>query len=89
MRTGVSRWPTRDCGPDFGVLSTVLLKDEQAELDLAGLTLPVLKLLTTRGCAPQEGSTGEEDAALARVLNGMLSACLLNFDAVRFVVPVL
>lgn len=62
-----------------GAPSAVLLKDEQAELDLAGLTLPVLKMLTTRGCATREG----ESASLPRVINGMLSACLLNFDAVR------
>ncbi|GAA5882646.1 hypothetical protein JCM3774_004088 [Rhodotorula dairenensis] len=59
---------------------SLLLKDEQAELDLAGLTLPVLKMLTTRGCA---SNVSEEDQTLPRVLNGMLSACLLNFDAVR------
>lgn len=63
------------------VLPTVLLKDEQADLDLAGPTLPVLKILTVRAFSRP---THEQDA-LPRVLNGMLSACLLNFDAIRYV----
>ncbi|BGP57657.1 hypothetical protein JCM8202v2_005301 [Rhodotorula sphaerocarpa] len=60
-------------------LYSLLLKDEQADLDLAGPTLPVLKILTVRAFSRP---THEQDA-LPRVLNGMLSACLLNFDAIR------
>ncbi|GAA5989051.1 hypothetical protein JCM10908_006285 [Rhodotorula pacifica] len=61
-------------------LYSLLLKDEQAELDLAGSTLSVLKMLATRGCATKDRQEGQ--ATLSRVMNGMLSACLLNFDAV-------
>lgn len=69
---GPCKWLTR-------IRLSVLLKDEQSELDLASPTLPVLKMLTSRAF---EG-TGAADETLPRVLNGMLSACLLNFDAVR------
>ncbi|GAA6022908.1 hypothetical protein JCM10207_006860 [Rhodosporidiobolus poonsookiae] len=59
---------------------SMVLKDEKADVDLAGPTLPVLKLLSDRGLA----STGEEGpAVLPKVINGMLSACMLNIDEVR------
>ncbi|GAA5876048.1 hypothetical protein JCM8547_003540 [Rhodosporidiobolus lusitaniae] len=59
---------------------SLLLKDEKAEVDFAGPTLPVLKLLTDRGLAMKDlnGPT-----VLPKVINGMLSACMLNIDAVR------
>lgn len=57
---------------------TVLLKDEKNEIDFAAPTLPVLKTLCDRASArPDESQT------LSKVLNGVLSACLLNIDAVR------
>lgn len=61
----------------------MLLKDEKAEVDLAGPSLPVLKILTDRGLARGAGSV-----ELAKVINGMLSACMLNIDEVRCVVRV-
>jgi hypothetical protein len=57
---------------------TVLLKDEKAEVDLAGPSLPVLKTLTDRGLA-----RGAASDVLGKVINGMLSACMLNIDEVR------
>ncbi|BGP10695.1 hypothetical protein JCM10049v2_006587 [Rhodotorula toruloides] len=57
---------------------SVLLKDEKNEIDFAAPTLPVLKTLCDRASArPDESQT------LSKVLNGVLSACLLNIDAVR------
>jgi hypothetical protein len=56
----------------------VLLKDEKAEVDLAGPSLSVLKTLTDRGLAG-----GAASDVLAKVINGMLSACMLNIDEVR------
>ncbi|BGP19331.1 hypothetical protein JCM10213v2_007420 [Rhodosporidiobolus nylandii] len=59
---------------------SLLLKDEKADVDLVGPTLPVLKLLTERGLASAGRST---PTTLPKVLNGMLSACMLNIDEVR------
>ncbi|GAA5974285.1 hypothetical protein JCM11641_006712 [Rhodosporidiobolus odoratus] len=56
---------------------SLMLKDESADLDLVGPTLPVLKLLTERSFA------GSSSSDLPKVLNGMLSACMLNIDEVR------
>ncbi|GAA6032931.1 hypothetical protein JCM8097_000054 [Rhodosporidiobolus ruineniae] len=58
---------------------SLLLKDEKAEVDLAGPTLSVLKLLTDRGLASSSGAS----SVLPKVINGMLSACMLNIDEVR------
>ncbi|GAA5821540.1 hypothetical protein JCM11251_000898 [Rhodosporidiobolus azoricus] len=58
---------------------SLLLKDEQADVDLAGPTLAVLKILTDRGL----GGSSVVPTLLPKVINGMLSACMLNVDAVR------
>ncbi|GEM12259.1 clathrin-coated vesicle protein [Rhodotorula toruloides] len=61
----------------FHSYSTVL-RDEKTEIDFAGPTLPVLKTLCDKAAArPGDAQT------LSKVLNGVLSACLLNIDAVR------
>ncbi|BGP50956.1 hypothetical protein JCM10450v2_006882 [Rhodotorula kratochvilovae] len=57
---------------------SLLLKDEKSEVDLVSPTLPVVKLLCDRGLANAGAAS-----VLPKVLNGLLSACMLNIDAVR------
>ncbi|GAA5889046.1 hypothetical protein JCM6882_009727 [Rhodosporidiobolus microsporus] len=59
---------------------SLLLKDEKADVDLAGPTLAVLKTLTDRGLS---GKSVVVPTVLPKVINGMLSACMLNIDEVR------
>lgn len=61
-----------------------LLKDETSNMDLAGPTLPVLKMLVDQALSgqvqlPGVGSTGE------KLIHGFLSACLANIDDMRWV----
>ncbi|GAA6050947.1 hypothetical protein JCM3770_005337 [Rhodotorula araucariae] len=57
---------------------SLLLKDEKSEIDLVSPTLPVVKLLCDRGL-----DNAGAASILPKVLNGLLSACMLNLDAVR------
>lgn len=59
-----------------------LLKDESSEIDLVGSTLPALKtILVDLPLAP--GPSSQE--SYERLVHGLLSSCLLNIDAMRFV----
>ncbi|OSD03664.1 ARM repeat-containing protein [Trametes coccinea BRFM310] len=53
-----------------------LLKDEVSELDLAGPTLQALKVLLDR-----PANLPDPDSKYGRIVHGLLSACLLNIDA--------
>ncbi|GAA5933813.1 AP-1 complex accessory protein LAA1 [Sporobolomyces koalae] len=61
---------------------SLLLKDEKLELDLVAPCLPILKLLCDRSLeGVDENSRAEE--TLGKVLNGMMSACLMHVDETR------
>ncbi|KAJ8482572.1 hypothetical protein ONZ51_g5279 [Trametes cubensis] len=55
-----------------------LLKDEVSELDLVGPTLQALKTLLDR-----PANLPDPDHKFGRIVHGLLSACLLNVDAMR------
>ena len=57
-----------------------LLKDEVSEVDLVGPTLQSLKKLLEN--VPK---SPDEKAKFERVVHGIISACLVNIDAMRFV----
>jgi hypothetical protein len=57
-----------------------LLKSEISQVDFAGPTLPSLKMLLDR----PTGAKDPEDR-YAKLVHGILSACLLNVDEMRFV----
>lgn len=57
-----------------------LLKSETSQVDFAGPTLPSLKLLLDR----QAGLKDPADK-YAKLVHGILSACLLNIDEMRCV----
>ncbi|GAA5914098.1 hypothetical protein JCM5296_003575 [Sporobolomyces johnsonii] len=59
---------------------SLVLKDEKVEVDVVAPTLPVLKMLCDRGLA-SNGSASLQ--VLPKVLNGMMSACLMNVDEMR------
>lgn len=58
-----------------------LLKDESSEIDLVGPTLPTLKAILD---LPTESDAETQDR-YGRLVHGLLSACLLNIDAMRYV----
>ncbi|GAA5946756.1 hypothetical protein JCM3775_005235 [Rhodotorula graminis] len=58
---------------------SVLLADEKTEVDLVSPSLPVVKILCDRGLSGR----GKSSTVLPKVLNGLMSACMLNIDAVR------
>ncbi|GAA5857242.1 hypothetical protein JCM9279_001817 [Rhodotorula babjevae] len=58
---------------------SLLLADEKTEVDLVSPTLPIVKLLCDRGLSGK----GATSTVLPKVLNGLMSACMLNVDAVR------
>lgn len=57
----------------------MILADEKTEIDLVSPTLPVVKLLCDRGLSGK----GATSTMLPKVLNGLMSACMLNIAAVR------
>ncbi|THH16286.1 hypothetical protein EW146_g4324 [Bondarzewia mesenterica] len=59
-------------------LYSELLKDESSSIDFAGPTLPSLKSLLTQ---PSESADSSETSA--RLVHGLLSACLLNIDEMK------
>lgn len=62
------------------MLDLELLKDESSEIDAVGPTLPVLKtILEFPVCAI------DTKDKYRRSVHGLLSACLLNVDAMRWV----
>lgn len=61
-----------------------LLKDESSEIDLVGPTLPALKGILD---LPTESLTQAQEG-YGRLVHGLLSACLLNIDAMRCVANV-
>ena len=59
----------------------MLLKDEKLEVDLVAPNLPVLKALCDRSLR----ATNEVSSSMiGKVLNGMMSACLMNIDEMRY-----
>lgn len=58
-----------------------LLKDETTEIDFVGPTLPALKALLDM---PVLQTPGDKDR-YSRLVNALLSACLLNIDSMRCV----
>lgn len=58
-----------------------LLRDETSRTDLVGPTLPLLKALCDRAYSARL----PESHTYARVLHGLLSACILHVDEMRFV----
>ncbi len=61
--------------------SADLLKDETSELDLVGPTLQALKSLLDR-----PADLPDPDSKYARLVHGLLSACLVNIDEMRLVI---
>lgn len=59
-----------------------LLKDESSEIDLVGPTLPALKAMLE---FPVSAVDTQEKNTYRRLVHGLLSACLLNVDAMRLV----
>lgn len=57
-----------------------LLKDEVSDTDLVGPTLQSLKKLLEK--VPEDAA---ERLKYEKVVHGLLSACLVNIDAMRFV----
>lgn len=62
-------------------LYSELLKDESSKVDLSGPTLSVLKALCDRAYAVRQPTSH----GFPRVLHGLLSACILHIDEMRFV----
>ena len=62
------------------IIFAELLKDEVSEVDLVGPTLQSLKKLLEN--VPK---SPDEKAKFERVVHGIISACLVNIDAMRFV----
>ena len=60
--------------PDLG-----LLKDETTEIDFVGPTLPALKTLLDLPVLPNP----DDKERYNRLVNALLSACLLNIDSMR------
>lgn len=58
-----------------------LLKDERNEVDLAGPTLPALKTLLE---PPSDPKLLTSDSSYGRIVHGLVSACLLNIDEMRY-----
>jgi hypothetical protein len=56
-----------------------LLKDETAEVDLVGPTLPSLKALLEISVLP----TAEGKEKFTRTVHGLVSSCLLSIDGLR------
>jgi hypothetical protein len=61
-------------------LTIELLKDESSEIDLVGPTLPALKTMLEFPV-----SAADTKEKYRRLVHGLLSACLLNVDAMRLV----
>ena len=59
-----------------------LLKDETPNMDLAGPSLPVLKLLVDQALSGQVQVPGVT-ATGEKIVHGLLSACLTNIDDLR------
>ncbi|GAA5869068.1 hypothetical protein JCM16303_000350 [Sporobolomyces ruberrimus] len=59
---------------------SLLLKDEQLEVDLVAPCLPILKSVCDRSLRSTNEASG---ATIGKVLNGMMSACLMNIDEMR------
>lgn len=57
-----------------------LLKDESSEIDLVGPTLPSLKSLLD---LPTTSAPNARDR-YSRLIHGLISACLLNVDEMRY-----
>lgn len=55
-----------------------MLRDEVSELDLVGPTLQALK-----GLLDRPANLPDPDNKFGRIVHGLLSACLLNVDAMR------
>jgi HEAT repeat-containing protein 5 len=62
------------------LVSKELLKDEVSEVDLVGPTLQSLKKLLEN--VPEAAA---DRAKFERIVHGILSACLVNIDAMRLV----
>jgi len=60
-----------------------VLADETADMDYAGQTLPVLKLLVDQILGVGAQVPGMGAATGDRVVHGLLSACLANVDDMR------
>lgn len=59
-----------------------LLKEEKSEVDLAGPTLQSLKALLDN---PPKKSEAQALTQYSRLVHGLLSACLVHVDEMRFV----
>ncbi|GAA6063853.1 hypothetical protein JCM10212_000333 [Sporobolomyces blumeae] len=59
---------------------SLLLKDEKLEVDLVSPTLPILKAVCDRSLVSTDV---DALATMGKVLNGIVSACLMNADEVR------
>ena len=62
-----------------------VLADETPNMDYAGQTLPVLKLLMDQLLGVGSQVPGMGSATGVRVVHGLLSACLANVDDMRCV----
>ena len=63
-----------------------LLRDETPSMDLAGPTLPVLKMLVEQTVS-QSAQVPGVGATAEKIVHGLLSACLGNVDDMRYVAP--
>ena len=60
-----------------------LLADETPEMDYAGSTLSLVKMLVDQILGARSQVPGMEGATSDKVIHGMLSACLSNVDEMR------
>ena len=59
-----------------------MLKDEKSGIDMAGATLPSLKMLLEN---PPGKTQPAELAKYGRLIHGLLSACVVNIDEMQSV----
>ena len=57
-----------------------LLKDEKSEVDIAGPTLPSLKIILD---GPPAKSDIEASSRYSRLIHGLFSSCIVNIDEMR------
>lgn len=60
-----------------------LLKEEKSEIDMAGPTLQSLKAMLDN---PPSKLQTEALSRYSRLVHGLLSACLVNIDDMRYVI---
>jgi hypothetical protein len=65
----------------YNVLLSDMLKDESSEADLVGPTLSALKSLLE---IPSHRASDSQEM-FSRLVHGVLSACLVNIDEMRYV----